>query len=135
MTAVKTPDLEPMPGYRLVEPLGKGGFGEVWKCEVPGGLCKALKFVASPDTCGLHAHHGAAEQELRCFNLIKTIRHPFILSLDRVELVDDELVIVMELADRSLHDVLLSWQKAGQPGVPRGTCSAICAKRPRLSMC
>ena len=34
----KTPNLEPIPGYRLLEPLGSGGFGEVSKCEAPGGL-------------------------------------------------------------------------------------------------
>src|SRR5260370_34015566 len=26
----------------------------------------------------------------------------------------------MELADKSLHDVLVYWQQAGQPGIPRG---------------
>ena len=36
---------EPIPGYKLIERIGGGGFGEVWKCEAPGGLHKAIKFV------------------------------------------------------------------------------------------
>jgi serine/threonine protein kinase len=39
--------------------------------------------------------------------------------MDRVELIDGELVIVMELADRSLHDLLGECRAAGLPGIPR----------------
>ena len=44
---------EPIPGYKLIERLGGGGFGEVWKCEAPGGLLKAMKLVYGDlDTAG-----------------------------------------------------------------------------------
>ena len=45
MSLVIDANAEPIPGYRLIERLGGGGFGEVWKAEAPGGLLKAIKFV------------------------------------------------------------------------------------------
>jgi serine/threonine protein kinase len=109
---------EPIPGYRLIEPLGRGGFGEVWKCEAPGGLYKAIKFVAS-ERNALHGEGAPAAEELKSIQHIKSIRHPFLLSMERVELIDEELVIVMELADKSLMDVLKECESAGTPGIPR----------------
>lgn len=127
--AVLEPGAEPLPGYQLVEPIGKGGFGEVWKCEVSGGLFKAIKFVRDAATGGFR---NAAAQELEALQWIKGIRHPFLLSIERIELLPRDadgnhvLVLVMELADQNLFDLyessLAHGQTAsggGQPGIAR----------------
>jgi eukaryotic-like serine/threonine-protein kinase len=114
----KIPGTEPIPGYVLLEPLGRGGFGEVWKCEAPGGLLKAVKFVSGdPEASMLGGHH--LRREFEAFQQIKSIRHPFLLSLERVELLDGELVMVMELADRQLGDRFNECRLQGLPGIPR----------------
>ncbi len=118
MPVEKRPDAEPIRGYRLIERLGAGGFGEVWKCEAPGGIFKAIKFVYG-SLNGLSNDSGHAEEELRAFQLIKSIRHPFLLSMDRVEIVAGELVIVTELADQNLHELAEHYLHQGRHGVPR----------------
>ena len=114
----KGPNVEPIRGYRLLEPIGQGGFGEVWKCEAPGGICKAIKFVYG-DLNGLENQRFRAEEELRAFQLIKSIRHPFLLSIDRVENIDGELIIITELADHNLEELKIQYQTRGEPGIPR----------------
>jgi len=118
MSWVREPNAEPLPGYRLIEPLGSGGFGEVWKCEAPGGLFKAIKFVFG-NLDSLDVDGVRAEQELHALERIKEVRHPFVCSLEQIKKVNGELLIVMELADRTLHDLYIEWQSAGMIGVPR----------------
>lgn len=118
MSWLREPNAEPIPGYRLIEPLGSGGFGEVWKCEAPGGIYKAIKFVYG-NLNSLDVDAVRAEQEKNALMRIKEVRHPFICSLDLIQIMNGELVIVMELADKTLHDLYQECQTAGLIGIPR----------------
>ena len=89
---------EPISGYRLDTFLGRGQYGEVWSAQAPGGLIKAIKFVYG------YFDDARAARELKALDRIKQVRHPFLLSLERFEVVDGQLVIVTELADMSLKD-------------------------------
>jgi eukaryotic-like serine/threonine-protein kinase len=109
-------NMEPIPGYRLISRLGRGGCGEVWKAEAPGGIPKAIKFVQG-DLNGFEP--GAAEQEQKSLHRVKSIRHPFVLSIERFDVVDGQLVIVMELADKNLHDRFAECQARNLSGIPR----------------
>jgi len=110
---------EPIPGYKLIDRLGGGGFGEVWRAEAPGGLMKAIKFVYGDLQSLAQGENNRAEQELKALARVKTIRHPFILSLERFDIIDGQLLIVMELADRSLWDRFRECRKSGLTGIPR----------------
>src|SRR5262249_2797006 len=109
---------EPIPGYRLLEPLGRGGFGEIWKCTAPGGLHKAIKIVVSSLMVESEDSTTAA-LELAALDRVKGIRHPFLLSLERVDASQGELFIVMELADSSLQQEWERCRASGLPGIPR----------------
>jgi serine/threonine protein kinase len=118
MNWLREPGAEPLPGYRLIRPLGTGGFGEVWLCEAPGEIHKAIKFVYG----NLDAEDGSnvrAEQELRAIKNMREVRHPFVLTIERIDNCEGELVIVMELAEKSLHDCLVEQQELGRLGIPR----------------
>jgi eukaryotic-like serine/threonine-protein kinase len=109
------PDInfEPLPGYRLIERLGSGGYGEVWRAEAPGGLTKAIKFVF-----GKHDEKRASI-ELRALDHVRGVRHPFLLSLERIEVVDGRLLVVTEMADASVKDRFDICRRDGLRGIPR----------------
>ncbi len=108
---------EPLPGYRLIERIGRGGYGEVWKAEAPGGILKAVKMVYGD--LEESTSKEPAEQELKSLHRVKGIRHPYILSLERFDIVEGQLLIVMELADRNLWDRYVECREQNLRGIPR----------------
>ena len=101
---------EPVPGYRLVERLGRGGCGEVWKATGPGGFELALKFVWLAESIG--------PLELRALQIIKDVRHPHLLATFGAWQVGRYLIIAMELAERTLLDRFRETAGQGFPGIP-----------------
>jgi hypothetical protein len=105
-----TPGFEPLPGYHLVERLGRGSFGEVWKAGSPGGGQVALKFIP------LDSHAGAVER--RALEFITGVRHPNLLALFGSWQIESFLMIGMELADRTLMSRYEAARAGGLPGIP-----------------
>ena len=110
---------EPIPGYTLIERIGSGGFGEVWKAEAPGGFFKAIKIIHGDLRSKDDDLVRYAEQELKALKRVKSVRHPYLLALDRYDIIDGRLLIVMELADCNLWDRFRECRQKGLPGIPR----------------
>lgn len=104
---------EDIGGYLLVDRLGAGGYGEVWKVEAPGGLAKAMKLVYG------RFDESRATREMKALHLIKEVRHPFLCNIERFEVIDGQLIMVTELADKSLKDRYEECRDENLPGIPR----------------
>ncbi|HEV3417784.1 MAG TPA: protein kinase, partial [Pirellulales bacterium] len=113
MTASVQPREEVFPGYLLTERIGSGGYAEVWRARAPGGIDKAVKIVYG------YYDDQLAAQEMKAMERIKGVRHPFVLSLERFEVVDGRLAILTELADMSLEQRAQQCRAQGLPGIPR----------------
>jgi serine/threonine protein kinase/Tfp pilus assembly protein PilF len=102
---------EPVPGYRLVSWISKGGSGEVWKARGPAGFPVAMKLIP------LGNEHAATER--RALELLRGIRHPNLVAVFGAWENNGLLVVAMELADRTLWERYHEAVGEGLPGIPK----------------
>ena len=86
-------------------------------CGAPGGLLKALKIVYGFHDENVHV------AEMKALDRVKELRHPFLLSLERIEIFENQLVVVTELADNSLADVFNDFTARASRAFHAKTCS------------
>src|SRR5262249_19831593 len=81
-TAAETPPAAAAPtaevirlggGYTLLAFIDKGEYGEVFRALAPGGVEVAVKRIFRPAT------HAASQREHQALELIKSLRHPYLL--------------------------------------------------------
>ena len=108
--------MEPFPGYRLSQFLGKGGWGSVWKSTSPLGKDCALKFLPS-------GQQPIAVQEIRALQAIRQLNHPHLIEIEQIWSMPRYLVIAMELAEGSLLDLLeVYYAEFNRPIMPEHLC-------------
>ncbi len=134
-----------LPGYRLVKLLGRGGFGEVWQADAPGGMSVAIKVL-------VNVGRREGTREYRALQTVKNIRHAHMVPVFGVWLKASdgtclgeadvaeagrrilgnhgaagaesaqqaplELIVAMGLGDGTLYDRLQASVRAGATGLP-----------------
>ena len=108
---------EPVPGFKLLGFLGRGGFGEVWKASAPGGTEIALKLIQLDDATG--------RKEFRSLRLVKRLRHPNLVPIiaywlkdKQGRLLDDENVRGLDGASSSIETARWRDTPHAQPPQP-----------------
>ncbi|MFM2094272.1 MAG: Serine/threonine-protein kinase StkP, partial [Planctomycetota bacterium] len=113
------PNDEPVPGYKLVEWIGSGQFGQVWKAAGPGGVPVAMKIIESAGSV-------EGRKELRALRLLKNIRYNSLVPLIGFWLKDenDQLLDEESLDSAGLNDVALAGMRATQVAAAQGSQTA-----------
>ncbi len=85
-----TEGFEPIHGYRLLNFLGRGQFGEVWRSTSPGGTHVALKF--------LNVREKQGRNEFRAIQKVKGIRYPHLAPTYALWLLDENMQVIEDAA-------------------------------------
>jgi hypothetical protein len=99
-------------GFKILNSIGSGTYGEVWRAEAPGGVLVALKILKYP------AGHQLSQQEHRSLELMKRLSHPYLIQLQSYWHEEGRLYMAMELADGSLEALDEKCRREGNDGIP-----------------
>lgn len=102
--------LQVFEGCRLIDRLGAGGFGEVWKARRDGFGEIAVKRIPLAD---VH------RSERRAVKAMRGARHRNVARIFGCRRRADVLVVAMELGELTLEDLLARYQRLGYTGIPR----------------
>lgn len=105
--------LQPLPGYRLSQPLGKGAFGEVWEALNAEGTSVALKFM----DCRTKSP-SMISSEIRVLRGLRELQHPGIIQLQGVSAYSHYIVLCMERADGNLSDLKQAYHEETGKTIP-----------------
>lgn len=115
-TAAPVRQTEPYLGYRLVQLIGRGAFGEVWRALSPANKPVALKFIH-------YKNSRAITKELRALQSIRQLQHPHLVKTHQIWADGEHVVVAMELAEGNLLDLLqVSYETTGQPLTAEFAC-------------
>jgi serine/threonine protein kinase len=98
--------------YKLIERIGEGTFGEVWKAE-RSGFPVALKILKTT------VNSEETQRELESLEKLKKLHHKYLLHTQNFWSDGDRLFIEMELADGgSLKERLKAYRDLGKNAIP-----------------
>ncbi len=102
-------------GYTLLDRLGSGSYGEVWRARsAGGGFEAAIKII-------FRSGDEDIEREVNALEVIRDLHHPYLLQTTAFWFAGRRLYIVMELADGTLGRELKRARKQTPPtGVALG---------------
>jgi serine/threonine protein kinase len=98
--------------YKLIQRIGSGFFGDVWRAEAPGGVAVAIKIISR------QLDDEQTQREVALLEFIKGMRNPHLLPTTAFWSESDKLYLVMLLADGNVRDRDQQCRAAGVDGIP-----------------